>query len=98
MTKMGIFTNLFKSSPEKQATGPCKENGECLKNLQLILDGEATAAEEKHFADHIEECMPCFKRYEIDMTIKTVMKTKCNNKEVPQELVDAIKLKIRESV
>lgn len=94
-----IFTNLFKNAfGKKQPDAPCKKNGECLKYLQLIMDGEATSDQQKHFAEHIQECMPCYKHYNLEKCIKQALQTKCNKVNVPAELIESIKVKIRESV
>jgi anti-sigma factor (TIGR02949 family) len=92
-----LLSNLFKNSgKDKGQETPCKENGNCLKYLQLIIDGEASEDQKKEFATHIEECMPCYKKYDLEKTIKDVVKSKCSNKEVPAELIETIKTKIRE--
>lgn len=72
----------------------CSEKNECLKMLQQILDGEATTAQKDHFLKHhLEECMPCYKNYHLEVAIRELLKTKCNS-EAPQDLVDSIKAKI----
>lgn len=87
--------NPFRKSSEK---APCSRNGECLKYLQLIMDGEATPEQQKHFNQHIDECMPCFKRFDLEKTIRQVLQAKCGKKEVPAELIQSIKDKIKQSV
>jgi len=72
----------------------CPEKNECLKMLQTILDGEATAEQKEHFIKHhLNECMPCFNHYNLETTIRQLLKTRCSN-EAPQELVDDIKNKV----
>jgi anti-sigma factor (TIGR02949 family) len=97
---MSIFsTNWFRNAfGTKQEETPCKQNGDCLKNLQLIMDGEASEEEQREFTKHIEECMPCYRHYNLEKTIKQVLKAKCTNVAVPAELIESIKSKIRESV
>ncbi|HEY9048078.1 MAG TPA: anti-sigma factor [Ohtaekwangia sp.] len=72
----------------------CPEKNECLKMLQAILDGEATADQKDHFLKHhLEECMPCYKNYHLEVAIRQLLKTKCCQ-DAPQQLVDDIKAKV----
>lgn len=72
----------------------CPEKNECLKMLQLILDDEASQDQKDHFLKHhLQECLPCFNNYTLEVTIRQLLKTKCS-KEAPQELVDSIKIKV----
>lgn len=83
--------NIPDSSKMKQ---DCPEQNECLKLLQSILDGEATAEQKKNFMEkHLEECMPCYKNYHLEVAIRKLLKTKCSQ-EAPQDLVDEIKTKV----
>ena len=72
----------------------CPEKNECHKMLQLILDGEATSEQKDHcLKNHLEECMPCYKNYHLEVAIRQLLKTKCCQ-DAPQELVDDIKTKV----
>lgn len=76
----------------------CANKRECLEMLQLILDGEASAEQKDHFLkDHLEECMPCYKNYHLEVAIRQLLKTKCTN-HAPQELVDDIRKKVIENL
>lgn len=80
---MNQLDNPFKSESGKKAT--------CLEMLQVIIDGDATADQEKYFKQHMDECMPCYKSYQLDMTIRALIKTKCGGGAVPDDLVNRIK-------
>jgi anti-sigma factor (TIGR02949 family) len=72
----------------------CSNSRECLEMLQLILDGEATTEQKDHFLkDHLEQCMPCYKNYHLEVAIRELLKTKCSQ-HAPQELVDDIRKKV----
>jgi anti-sigma factor (TIGR02949 family) len=72
----------------------CENSRECLQMLQLILDGEATPEQKDHFlTKHLDECMPCYKNYHLEVAIRQLLKTKCSN-QAPQELVDDIRKKV----
>ena len=83
------------STPDpKNMKQDCSNKRECLEMLQLILDGEATNEQKEHFLkEHLEECMPCYKNYHLEVAIRQLLKTKCCH-EAPQELVDDIKTKV----
>jgi anti-sigma factor (TIGR02949 family) len=66
----------------------------CMEMLQLILDGEATADQQEYFKTHMNLCMPCFKSYNLDMSIKELLKSRCCGDQVPPGLVDQIKMQI----
>jgi mycothiol system anti-sigma-R factor len=69
----------------------------CIEMLQLILDGEANEEQRSYFKVHMDKCIPCFKSYNVDMTIKELLKSKCCNDPVPSGLVDQIKMKISQN-
>ena len=76
----------------------CNNQNECFEMLQLIIDGEATPQQKEHFLkEHLEQCMPCYKNYNLEMAIRQLLKTKCTN-HAPQELVDSIRKKIAENI
>ena len=73
----------------------CQNQRECMEMLQLIVDGEASPEQKEHFLKHhLEECMPCYKNYHLEVAIRQLLKTKCNSHAAPQELVDSIKSKV----
>ena len=70
---------------------------DCVKNLYSVLDGESSKDQEEYFRTHIDECSSCFNRYEIDKSVKEVIKFKVENKAVPSDLVAAIKERVRQN-
>ena len=71
---------------------------DCLNKLRSILDGEASADEKKHFVEkHLDECMPCYRYYHLEMAIRNLLKSKCGNHEAPVELIESIRSKINSS-
>jgi anti-sigma factor (TIGR02949 family) len=72
----------------------CQNQRECFELLQTILDGEATSQQKEQFLkDHLEQCMPCYKNYHLEVAIRELLKTKCTS-HAPQELVDDIRKKV----
>jgi len=66
----------------------------CVEMLQLILDGEASPEQEVYFKNHMDKCAPCFKSYQLDMSIKELLKSRCCGDPVPHGLVEQIKMQI----
>lgn len=66
----------------------------CMEMLQTILDGEATDNQKKYFKEHMDNCMPCFKTYDLDMALKQLLQSKCCGGEAPQDLIEKIKIQI----
>lgn len=72
----------------------CPNKKDCLQLLQSIVDGEATQEQKEHFMKHhLEECMPCYNNYHLEVAIRALLKKKCCS-EAPQELVNNIKEKV----
>lgn len=67
----------------------------CLELLQLMTDGEASAEEEKEFNKHIDDCLPCYETYNLEKSIKEMLRTKLEKKQVPDDLIQSIRQKIR---
>ncbi len=67
----------------------------CLELLELIIDGEASPEEEKHFHKHLNDCLPCYETYNLEASIKKLIQTKVTRKQVPDDLIQKIRSKIR---
>jgi len=89
------MSNLSEPGNRKQ---DCPNKRECFEMLQLILDGEATPEQKDSFLKvHLEECMPCYKNYHLEVAIRQLLRTKCTG-HAPQELVDDIKKKVAQNL
>jgi len=69
-----------------------------MQMLQIILDEEATPEQKIFFAGHMDKCMPCFKTYEVDMTIKEMLRIKCRGDQVSHDLVEQLKNQIKQKI
>ncbi len=83
---MSHLDNPFSKPSGKKVT--------CLEMLQVILDGEATEEQHHYFKRHMDECMPCYKSFELDMQIRQLIKSKCCGGQVPDDLVERIKSQV----
>lgn len=76
----------------------CPNKRDCFEMLQLILDGEATAQQREEFLTrHLEECLPCYRNYHLEMAIRQLLKLKCTSL-APPELVDDIRKKVAQNL
>lgn len=76
---------------------PSSAKPTCMEMLQVILDGEATEEQQKYFKTHMDNCMPCYKSYDLDMHIKKLLQSKCCGGDCPQDLIEKIKIQITQS-
>lgn len=76
----------------------CQNQRECFEMLQLILDGEASTQQKEHFLkEHLEECMPCYRSYNLEVAIRQLLKTKCTQ-SAPDDLVESIRKKVTQNL
>ena len=72
----------------------CENQRDCMEMLQLIVDGEASPEQKEHFLKHhLEECMPCYRNYHLEVALRELLKNKCTG-QAPRELIDSIKAKV----
>lgn len=96
---MAIFNaRWFRNASSKDDKEKCKESEQCNQLLQLILDGEASSDEENYFFSHKEKCIYCSNGFELEKSLKDLIKTKIKKETVPADLVESIKLKIQQTV
>jgi anti-sigma factor (TIGR02949 family) len=86
---LGFIQSLF--GTKKGPKSCCKD---CVSILYPVIDGEATEEEINYLNEHIHECSPCFKHYEIEKAVKEVVKHRIEKREVPANLLDCIKSKL----
>ena len=77
-------TNTDSSMPDHE---------ECMRLLQVVLDEEATHEEQEIFEKHVCNCMPYYEIYEVDKTIKQMLKQNCIH-DVPEGMANEIRLKL----
>jgi anti-sigma factor (TIGR02949 family) len=69
---------------------------EFMKLVHLVMDGEANTEEEQLFLAHIEANEDCKDHYMEEQSIRSILKEKCGNVAVPDQLIHAIQLKLQE--
>ncbi|MFT4032134.1 MAG: phosphohydrolase [Siphonobacter sp.] len=73
----------------------CENHANCMKLIQMVLDGEASAEEYERVCDNIGKCIPCERGYNLEKAIKQALQLRVEKKVVPQSLKDCIKDKIK---
>jgi hypothetical protein len=71
----------------------CEHHQDCMQLIQKILDGEASSAEKESFFANKHQCMPCQKGYELELSLKTNLKSKCQL-SCPEQIINKIRLKL----
>ena len=76
----------------------CPNQKDCMEMLQLILDDEASAEERHHFlTNHLEQCLPCYRNYHLEVEIRHLLKAKCTG-EAPSEIIETIKSRVSQNI
>ena len=72
----------------------CENQQKCMKMIQAVLDGSASAEEIEHFKQNMEECMPCIETYRLEKSVKEAMQAKVEKKCCPQSIIVDIRAKV----
>lgn len=92
------FSKWFQWSRGKHEK-PCPDREECLKTLQMFLDGELKDEAMRNKIEHkLLECNDCIENFKLEQSIREVIKTKLACKNCPEELAQSIRIKIKEDV
>ncbi len=85
---------IKKNIVSKYMMKSCPEEKRCLHILEVILDDESTKAEKEEYFSHLDQCWTCFNNYHLEKDIKELIKSKIENKEVPEDLLLKIQTEI----
>ena len=96
--KTHLSTPLNALSGQEPCKPICVHHAECIKNLQMILDGEASADQVTQFKDCLNECRYCLEQYQLNTTLREVLRLKVERKCVPTGVADTIRVKIAAKV
>jgi anti-sigma factor (TIGR02949 family) len=70
----------------------------CMEMLQQMLDSEVTADQREYFKQHLDHCLPCYKTYDLEITIKELLKSKCCGGDVPSDLIQELQTQINQKI
>ncbi len=81
-------------SPHPAMKEHCSHQADCLKMIQLILDGEATDQQLAKLKINLESCQPCIRMYHLEKEVKELLTKRMDKHACPDELVATIKSRI----
>jgi anti-sigma factor (TIGR02949 family) len=82
------------SDTKPQMKEHCGHQADCLKMIQLILDGEATEQQLARLKVNLESCQPCIQMYHLEKEVKELLTKRIEKRCCPDNLVATIKAKI----
>lgn len=82
------------ASPHPAMKEHCSHQADCLKMIQLILDGEATEQQLAKLKINLESCQPCIQMYHLEREVKELLTKRMEKRCCPDELVATIKSRI----
>ena len=71
------------------ATRDCSET---LHELDVFLDGELSDEQQAAIKHHLDGCMDCLGAFDFHAELKIVVREKCNNDEMPPDLLSKIEM------
>lgn len=69
---------------------------EVLDRVFEYLDGEMGQIDVARIQQHLDECGPCLKQYDLDVVVKALLRRSCACEQAPQELREQILVRITE--
>lgn len=95
-----MWSSIKKLFPSGDGNAPdgakCKDTQKCLDMLQLVVDNEADPKKAAKILKQIEGCQMCTDCYEQNSCLKEALSNKIERKEVPKDLIDCIKAKLKD--
>ncbi|OIN60286.1 hypothetical protein [Arsenicibacter rosenii] len=90
-------TSLPSPSPSNLDNLPkqhCDNQSNCLKLIQLLVDGEATEEQLEKLKKSMEVCRPCIEMYHLEKEVKALLQERMEKKCCPDKLIATIKSRI----
>ena len=76
-------------------TGDHESCADFLDRIVYLLDNELDASEVAVVKVHLEECAPCFERYDVQRTIKMIVARSCTE-TAPDALRERVKVRLQQ--
>ncbi|WP_330474260.1 mycothiol system anti-sigma-R factor [Terrabacter sp. C0L_2] len=73
-------------APSADGAGARTDCSEALLRVYEYLDGELGPDECAKIQAHLDECGPCLKEYDLDTTLKSLIKRSCECEQAPEAL------------
>jgi mycothiol system anti-sigma-R factor len=74
------------------------DDDDCAQALARVyeyLDGELSASDLDRIREHLDDCGPCLRQYDLDTALKALVRRSCRE-SAPADLRDRIMVKITE--
>jgi mycothiol system anti-sigma-R factor len=74
------------------------DDADCAQALARVyeyLDGELSAHDLDRIREHLDDCRPCLRQYDLDVALKALVRRSCRE-SAPADLRDRIMVKITE--
>ena len=81
--------------PRPTGVTPETDCSEVLGRVFFFLDNELAQADCAQIEHHLEECGPCLARYDLERTVKTLVRRSCSE-QAPDTLRQRVMVSIRE--
>lgn len=72
----------------------CQHRTDCMKMIELVLDGEATPEQFEHIRKNIGKCLPCEHGFALEKSIKDALLLRLERKDVPPTLLESIRTRV----
>jgi len=76
-------------------TGDHESCAEFLDRIVYLLDNELDASEVAIVKVHLDECAPCFERYDVQRTIKMIVARSCTE-SAPDALREKVRVRLQQ--
>jgi anti-sigma factor (TIGR02949 family) len=89
--KVDLALQSCEQTPMKEK---CEHHNDCMKLIQMVLDGEATPDQIQHVSQNLGKCLPCQKGYQLEKAVKEALQLRIERKAVPESLAESIRQRI----
>ncbi len=72
----------------------CLHRAECMKMIELVIDGEASSEQFEHIRQNIGKCLPCEQGYSLEKSVKEALQFRLEKREVPTNLLEIIRSRV----
>jgi mycothiol system anti-sigma-R factor len=72
-----------------------KDCSEVLERVFFFIDNEMENADKHEIQEHLDECLPCLQKYDLERTVKSLVARSCSE-HAPESLRDKVLLRIRQ--
>jgi len=90
---MGAFIRWVQKTIMSKKTR-CPQEERCLELVRLMLDKQATEEDSLYVTKHIEDCYRCYDNYNLENTIREVIKNKVEKIKVSDQIIKEITNKL----